>query len=67
MVLVFVLQMLQGVLGLLEDFLLPGEQFGTEMLPLPLVHERLFFGWPVVFGFLRGHLHLGRSVHFVFP
>src|SRR5829696_649960 len=66
MVLVFVLKMLQRFPGFLEDFLLPGEQFVAEMLPLPLVHERLFIRWPIVSVFLCGDLHSGCSVHFDF-
>jgi hypothetical protein len=47
MVLVLVLEMLQRLLGYLEDILPPGEQLVAEILPLALVHERLFVGGPV--------------------
>src|SRR5262245_11813030 len=48
MILVLVLEMLQRLLGLLQDFLLPGEKLLAEVLPLALVHERLFVGGPIV-------------------
>src|SRR6185295_108300 len=44
MVFVLGLEMRQGLLGLLEDIVLPGEQLDAEILPLALVHERLFIG-----------------------
>jgi hypothetical protein len=47
MVLVLVLEMLQRLLGYLEYILPPGEQLVAEILPLALVHERLFVGGPV--------------------
>ena len=48
MILVLVLEMLQRLLGLLEDVLPPVEQLLAEILPLALVHERLFVGRPIV-------------------
>src|SRR5580692_7387795 len=47
MVLALVLEMLQRLLGLLEDVLAPVEQLQPEILPLALVHERLFVGGAV--------------------
>ena len=40
MVLVVVLEMLQRLLGFLEDVLAPVEQLHAEILPLALIHER---------------------------
>ena len=48
------LKMLQGFLCLLQDIFSPGEQFGTEILALPLVHERLLVRGPIIFD-LRQH------------
>src|SRR5580692_12138059 len=47
MILALILEMLQRLLGLLEDVLAPVEQLQPEVLPLALVHERLFVGGPV--------------------
>src|SRR5262245_15584197 len=47
-ILILVLQMLQSFLGLLQNVVLPVEQLLAEILPLALVHERLFVGRPVV-------------------
>src|ERR1041385_5638076 len=55
MVLVLVLQVLQGIARLLEDFLPPSEQALAEVVPLALVHEWLFVGRPVVIPFSPGH------------
>src|SRR6516225_10401130 len=41
-ILAFLLQVLEGLFGLLEDVLPPIEQLQPEILPLALVHERLF-------------------------
>src|SRR5665213_2183016 len=57
MVLVLILQVLQGILGLFQDVVAPDRKLLTKILPLPLVHERLFFGRPVDLA-----LVLGRSV-----
>src|SRR5580658_5009314 len=46
MILALILEMLQRLLGLLEDVLAPIEQLQAEILPLALVHERLFVGGP---------------------
>src|SRR6185312_9404843 len=54
MILVLLLQMQQGLFGFLEDVLTPDQQLHAEILPLPLVHKRLFVGRPVAFG-LRQH------------
>ena len=51
---VLVLQMLEGLLGFLQDFFLPGVQLCAEIVPLPLVHERLFVGRPVGLGLVLG-------------
>src|ERR1022692_4122358 len=42
MILVLVLEMLERLLGLLEYVLPPIEQLEAEILPLALVHKRLF-------------------------
>jgi len=47
MILALILEMLQRLLGLLEDVLTPVEQLQPEILPLALVHERLFVGGAV--------------------
>src|SRR5262249_44443867 len=47
-VLVLSLEMRQGLLGFLQDVLFPGEQLFPEILPLPLIHERLAIGRPVL-------------------
>src|ERR1700738_2644337 len=61
MVLVLILEVLEGLLGLLQDVFPPGQQLIAEILPLAVIHERLFFSRPVVFFFVRAHaLH---SVH----
>src|SRR3954447_7804293 len=51
---VLLLQSLQRELGLFEDLILPGEELQTEVLLLPVVHERLFFGRSVVFQLFQG-------------
>src|SRR6516162_8121918 len=48
-ILAFVVQVLEGLFGLLEDVLPPIEQLQPEIVPLALVHERLFVAWPVEF------------------
>src|SRR5271169_2566180 len=50
-ILALVLEMLKRLPGLLEDALPPVEQLQTEILPLTLVHERLFVGGPIEFFF----------------
>jgi hypothetical protein len=57
--------------GLLEDFLLPGEELLAEILPLTLVHERLFVGRSIRLGlvqyraavFLRRHCNPVRNAN----
>src|ERR1043165_443126 len=56
MVLVLVLEMLQGVPRLPQDLVLPDLQLGAEVLALPLVHERLFVGRPVAVEAIMGLL-----------
>src|SRR3954447_25841558 len=51
---ILLLQGLQGELGLFEDLILPGEELQAEVLLLPIVHERLFFGRSVVFQLFQG-------------
>src|SRR5262249_22267671 len=60
--LVLVLEMLGGLLGFLQDVFTPGDQLVAEVLPLALVHERLFFARPVGSFFFQ--THAPRSVHF---
>src|SRR5215831_16277158 len=64
----FVLQVLQCLLGRTENLVPPGEQLAPEIGALPLVHEGLVIGGPIVFGdfTLRPHeslcqTHLRRS------
>src|SRR6516165_5600801 len=47
-VLVLGLEVSQRLLGFLENVLFPGQQFLPEILPLPLVHERLANGRSVL-------------------
>ena len=47
MILAFVVQVLEGLFRLLEDVLPPIEQLQPEILPLALVHERLFVARPI--------------------
>src|ERR1700722_161786 len=61
MILVLVLEVLQRLLGFLEDVLAPGQELVAEVLPLAVSHERLFFGRPVVFFFFGAHAP--HSVH----
>ena len=49
MVLAGVLEILQGLLGHLEDVLPPIEQLQPKVLPLALVHERLAVRRPIDF------------------
>jgi hypothetical protein len=49
MILVVVLEVLQRLLGLLEDILPPVEQLQPEVLALALVHERLTVRRPIDF------------------
>jgi hypothetical protein len=53
MVFVFGLEMGECLFGLLEDFLLPGEELLAEILPLTLVHERLFVGRSIDLGLVQ--------------
>jgi hypothetical protein len=54
-VLILVLQIFQGLLGLLQDVFLPVEQLLSEIVPLALVHEGLFLGRPVIRLFNQAH------------
>jgi len=47
-ILILVLEMLQRLLGLFQEFLLPLGQLLAEVFPLALVHERLVLGRTVV-------------------
>src|SRR5437763_6770837 len=47
MILAFILEVLQRLFGLLEDILPPVEQLYPEILPLALIHERLFVARPI--------------------
>ncbi len=53
MILVLGLEMGQRLLGLFEDLLLPREQLLAEILPLALIHERLFVGRSVDLGLVQ--------------
>src|SRR5262249_25458486 len=61
MVLILLLQVLEGVARLPEDLVAPHEQPLAEVVPLALVHERLFVGRPVVFIFIPGHARRLRT------
>ena len=51
---IFFLQGLKRDPRLLENFILPGQQLGAEIIALALVHERLFFGGSIVFQLFQG-------------
>ena len=57
MILILVLQMLQGLLGLLEDVVPPGQQFQAEIFPLALIHEGFVFCGRIVLGKENFGLH----------
>src|SRR5215470_20262165 len=57
MILVFFLKVLQRFLGFLENVFAPREQFCAKIFALALIHERLFVGRPIVFGFGQ-HSHV---------
>src|SRR6478609_4901911 len=59
----FVLQVLERLLGRAEDLLAPSEQLAPEIGALPLVHERLIVGRPIVLGdfTLRPHESLCQT------
>src|SRR3954454_5004510 len=48
MVLILIVEMLERLLGFFDYVLLPGEQLRAEVLPLALIHERLFVGGSVI-------------------
>src|SRR5258707_5997326 len=52
-ILVLGLKMGERFLGLLEDFLLPSDELLAEILPLALVHERLFVGRSIELGLVQ--------------
>src|SRR4029079_3879549 len=56
---ILVLQMLQGVLGLFEDVFPPNRELLAGILLLPLVHERLFLGRPVMLPLVLGRRSIG--------
>src|SRR5215218_7724920 len=56
---ILVLQMLQGVLGLFEDVFPPNRELLAEILLLPLIHERLFLGRPVILALVLGRRSVG--------
>src|SRR3954465_4832679 len=51
---VLFLQRLQRDPRLPQDLVFPGQQLGAEVIALALVHERLFFGRPIVLQFFQG-------------
>src|SRR6478672_10265922 len=59
----FVLQVLERLLGRAEDLLAPSEQLAPEIGALPLIHERLIVGRPIVLGdfTLRPHESLCQT------
>src|SRR5262252_8234751 len=48
------LQRLQREFRLPQNLVLPRQQLGAEIIALPVVHERLFFGRPVVLQLFQG-------------
>src|SRR4029450_6347964 len=51
---VLLLQRLQGEVRLAQNLVFPGQKLGPEIILLPVVHERLFFGRPVVLQLFQG-------------
>jgi hypothetical protein len=51
---VLFLQGLQRDARFPEDLVLPGQQLGAEIIALPVVHERLFFGRSIVLQLFQG-------------
>ena len=51
---VLLLQRLQCELRLAKDLVLPGQKLGPEVILLPVIHERLFFGRPVILQLFQG-------------
>jgi len=49
MILIVVLEMLERLLGFFQNVLPPIQQLESEILPLPLTHERLAVRWAVQF------------------
>ena len=47
MILIFVLKVLEGFLGLFQDVFAPVQQLLPEIVPLAIIHERLFVTRPV--------------------
>src|SRR5690606_24756183 len=62
MVGVFLLQDFQGLAGFSKDVVLPGNQLGAKICPLPLVHERLVVGGHVI-----GSNEIVHSTHPTYP
>src|ERR1700738_1167396 len=51
---VLFLKVLQRVPRFPQYFVLPGQQFGTKIIALAIVHERLFFGGSIIFQLIQG-------------
>src|SRR6185437_15686006 len=49
MILIVILEMLERLLGFFQNVLSPIQKLQSEILPLPLVHERLTVRWAVEF------------------
>src|SRR5262245_12924301 len=53
MVLVLILKVLERLLGLFQDVFPPRQELAAEVVPLPLIHERLFVGRPIILVLFR--------------
>src|ERR1700730_5896610 len=60
-ILILVLEVLEGLLCLLENILSPSKQLLAEILTLAIVHERLFVGRPIGLALISTHLSSGSQ------
>src|SRR5258705_9682194 len=56
MILVLVLEVLEGLLCLPENIFPPSKQLLAEIVALAVIHERLFVGRPIGLALIRTHL-----------
>jgi hypothetical protein len=55
-ILVLILEVLEGLLGLPENVFPPSQQLLPEIVALAIIHERLFVSRPIGFALIRTHL-----------
>ncbi len=56
MILILVLEVLEGLPCLPENIFPPSKQLLPEIVTLAIIHERLFVGRPIGFALIRTHL-----------